>query len=74
MADVIRAPQVLDDDLPAHQQTFHRFNRLVLFAILHIGLVLGSLALAFLGHSPLIATLLGVGGTAALLVAFAITS
>jgi hypothetical protein len=34
MADVIRDPQALDEDLPAHLQTFHGFNRLVLFAIL----------------------------------------
>jgi len=40
---------------------------------LHIGLVLGCLALAFLGNAPFIATLLGVGGTLALLAVFAIT-
>ncbi len=72
MADAVRDPQSLDDDLPAHLQTFHSFNKLVLFAILHIMLVLGCLALAFLGHVPVFATLLGVGGTLALLVAFAV--
>jgi hypothetical protein len=45
----------------------------VLFAILHIALVLGCLALAFLGHAPLLATLIGVGGTVVLLAIFAIT-
>jgi len=45
---------------------------LVLFAIQHIMLVLSCLALAFLGNAPLIALILGVGGTAGLLAAFAI--
>lgn len=53
-------------------RTFHSFNKIVLFAILHITLVLGSLALAFLGHAPVFATLLGIGGTVALLAIFAV--
>jgi hypothetical protein len=40
---------------------------------MHIALVLVSLALAFLGHAPLIAVLLGLGGTVALIAAFAVT-
>ena len=44
--------------------------QLVLFAILHIALMLRCLALAFLGNSPLIALILGVGGTAGLIGAF----
>jgi hypothetical protein len=43
----------------------------VLFAILHIMLVLSCLALAFLGNAPLIALLAGVGGTVVLLALFA---
>jgi len=62
-----------DEELRFHEETFHSFNKLVLFAILHIVLVLSCLALAFLGHTPVLATLIGVGGTAALLAAFAIT-
>ena len=73
MADIAQGQQVADQDLRAHQQTFHSFNKLVLFAILHIALVLGCLALAFLGHTPLLATLIGVGGTVVLLAIFAIT-
>jgi hypothetical protein len=73
MADIVQDPRLTDQDLPAHLQTFHSFNKLVLFAILHIALVLGCLALAFLGHVPLLATLIGVGGTVALLAVFAIT-
>jgi hypothetical protein len=45
---------------------------LVLFAILHIVLALACLALAFLGDSALIAVILGVGGSVALIAAFAI--
>ena len=73
MADVLNNRQIADPELPAHQQTFHSFSKLVLFAILHIGLVLACLALAFLGNAPVLALLLGVGGTVALLAAFAIT-
>ena len=62
-----------DQEIYAHEQTFHSFSKLILFAILHIALVLGCLALAFLGNAPVVATLLGVGGTVALLAVFAIT-
>lgn len=72
MADIVRDPRLADQDLRTHQQTFQSFNKLVLFSILHIALVLGCLALAFLGNAPVIATLLGVGGTLALLAVFAI--
>jgi hypothetical protein len=73
MADIVQDPRLADPDLRAHQQTFHSFSKLVLFAILHIVLVLGCLALAFLGNAPVVATLIGVGGTVALLAVFAIT-
>jgi hypothetical protein len=66
MADTLHDPQ-----LRAHEQTFHSFSKLVLFAILHIMLVLSCLALAFLGNAPLIALLAGVGGTVVLLALFA---
>jgi hypothetical protein len=55
-----------------HRRTFVTFERLILFAVMHVALVLSSLALAFLGHIPVIAVLLGVGGTVALIAAFAI--
>lgn len=63
-------PRSSAEELRAHRQTFHAFNRLVLFAALHIALVLACMALAFLGHAPVLALLLGLGGTAALIVAF----
>jgi hypothetical protein len=73
MADIVHDPRLADQDLRAHQETFRRFNKLVLFSILHVALVLGCLALAFLGNAPVIATLLGIGGTVALLAVFAIS-
>ncbi len=74
MADVHADPRSVDEELPAHQQTFHSFNKLVLFAILHIIVVLACLALAFPGHTPVLAAIIGIGGTLALLATFAITS
>lgn len=74
MADVINNQQIADPEFPAHLRTFHSFSKLVLFAILHIMLVLACLALAFLGNVPLLALLVGVGGTVALLATFAITA
>jgi fatty acid desaturase len=61
-------------DLPAHEQTFTAFSRLMLFAILHVMLTLSCLALAFLGHVPVFAILLGVGGTVALVTGFALAA
>ena len=60
-------------ELREHRRTFMTFERLVLFAALHIALVLSCLALAFVGGIPLIAFLLGTGGTLALIAAFVIT-
>jgi len=59
-------------EVRAHRRTFVSFERLVLFAAIHIALVLVSLALAFIGHVPVIAVLLGLGGTVALIAAFAV--
>jgi hypothetical protein len=42
-------------ELRAHRRTFESFGRLVLFAILDIGLTLVCLALAFLAHIPVVA-------------------
>jgi len=54
MADTLHDPQLASQELRAHEQTFRSFSKLVLFAILHIMLVLSCLALAFLGNAPLI--------------------
>jgi hypothetical protein len=70
MTDTLHDPELAPQELREHEQTFHSFSKLVLFAILHIMLVLSCLALAFLGNAPLIALIAGVGGTALLLVLF----
>ena len=61
-------------ELREHEETFHSFSKLVLFAVLHIGLVLVCLALGFVGHIPVLAVLMGLGGTLVLLVTFVIAS
>jgi hypothetical protein len=60
-------------EVRAHRRTFMTFERLVLFAVMHITLVLACLALGLIGHTPVIALLLGIGGTLALLVGFMVT-
>ncbi len=62
----------VQDDLPAHVQTYQSFNKLVLFAILFILLLLSCMALGLVGGQSIFALLLGVGGTVALLTAFAV--
>lgn len=54
--------------LPEHRRSFSSFSHMVLFAALHIALTLACVALAFIGHSQLIAFLLWLGGTLALIV------
>ena len=62
----------VQDDFPAHQQTYQSFNKLVLFAILFIVLLLSCMALGLVGSQSIFALLLGIGGTIALLIAFAV--
>jgi hypothetical protein len=62
------------DDLPAHLSTYQSFNKLVLFSILFIVLLMSCMALGLVGNVPLFALLVGIGGTIALLVAFAVLS
>jgi hypothetical protein len=64
----------VQDDFPAHKQTYQSFNKLVLFAILFIVLLLSSMALGLVGSSGFFALVLGIGGTVALLIAFAVLS
>ncbi|HTB39041.1 MAG TPA: aa3-type cytochrome c oxidase subunit IV [Reyranella sp.] len=63
---------VQDENLPAHVQTYQSFNKLVLFAILFIVLLLSCMALGLVGSSGFFALVLGIGGTVALLIAFAV--
>jgi hypothetical protein len=65
MADV-------QNEYRAHVATYTAFNKLVLFTILWIVLLLSCMALGLVGHIPVLAVLIGVGGTFALIVAFAV--
>jgi hypothetical protein len=58
----------------AHLATYTAFNKLVTFMILWMVLLLSSMALGLIAGVTIIALLLGVGGTVALLLAFAILS
>ena len=60
------------DDYPAHVATYASFSKLVTFTLLWIVLLLVSMALGLIGHLPLLALVLGVGGSIALLIGFAI--
>jgi Bacterial aa3 type cytochrome c oxidase subunit IV. len=62
------------DDYPAHLATYTSFHKLVTFTILWIVLLLVSMAIGLIGHLPLLALVLGVGGSIALLIGFAILS
>jgi Bacterial aa3 type cytochrome c oxidase subunit IV len=55
-----------------HLDTYTSFNKLVLFMILWIVLLLASMALGLVAHVGLLSLLLGVGGTVVLLIAFAV--
>lgn len=55
-----------DPALAEHRHSFTAFRHLVLFAALHMALTLGCVALAFLGNSKLVAFLLWLGGTLAM--------
>ena len=61
-------------DLRAHAATYASFSKLVLFTILWIVLLLACMALGLVGNLPVISLLLGIGGTLALIVAFAVLS
>ena len=56
----------------AHLDTYSSFNKLVLFTILWVLLLLSSMALGLVAHVGFLSVVLGVGGTIALLVAFAV--
>ena len=58
----------------AHLDTYTSFNKLVLFTVLWVVLLLASMALGLIAQAGFLSVVLGVGGTIALLVAFAILS
>jgi hypothetical protein len=62
------------DDYRAHLDTYTSFNKLVLFMILWIVLLLSCMALGLVGGVHILSLLMGIGGTVALLIGFAILS
>ena len=62
------------DAYRAHLDTYTSFNKLVLFMILWIVLLLSCMALGLVGGVHLLSLLLGIGGTVALVVGFAVLS
>ena len=62
----------IQDDYPAHLNTYESFNKLVLFTLLFVVLVLSCMALGLVGNIPVLALFAGIGGSIALLVAFAV--
>jgi len=60
------------DEYRAHLGTYTAFNKLVLFMIIWIVLLLACMALGLVGNLPVIALLMGIGGTLALIIAFAV--
>jgi hypothetical protein len=71
MSDVPRSPT--DSEFSEHLQSYFSFERLVLFALLLVALTLSCAALAFLGHVPMIAMVLWLGGSLLLIAGFTLT-
>jgi hypothetical protein len=72
MSDIPHPPPA--GEFAEHLQSYFSFERLVFFAVLHIALTLSCVALAFIGHVPVIALLFWLGGTLLLLAGFALTA
>jgi len=64
--------EATQEEIRAHMDTYTAFNKLVLFVILWVILLVSSMALGLVAHIGLLALLMGVGGTIALLVGFAV--
>jgi hypothetical protein len=60
------------DEYRAHLSTYTAFNKLVLFMIIWIVLLLACMALGLVGNLPVISLIMGIGGTLALIIAFAV--
>ncbi|MBN9512257.1 MAG: hypothetical protein J0H97_02590 [Alphaproteobacteria bacterium] len=57
-----------------HEEAFHDFGKRFLFAIIHIGVVLGCISLAFLANALMLAVLIGLSGTLALIRGFLVST
>jgi hypothetical protein len=63
--------EATQEEFREHQETYQAFNKLVLFMILWLVLLLGTMALGLVGGVSILALLLGVGGTLPLIMGFA---
>lgn len=61
-----------DQDLHEHRRSWLSFEYMMVFAALHIALTLICVALAFLGGAQILALLLWVGGSVAMIAAFVV--
>ena len=64
--------EATQEEIRAHMDTYTAFNKLVLFVILWVILLLSSMALGLVAHIGILSLLLGVGGTIVLLIGFAV--
>ena len=64
--------EATQEEIRAHMDTYTSFNKLVLFTILWVILLLSSMALGLVAHVGILSLLMGVGGTIVLLIAFAV--
>lgn len=62
------------DNYQAHHETYAAFNKLVTFTLLWIVVLLAAMALGLVGGLPILGLLIGVGGSVALLIGFAVLS
>ncbi len=69
-SDSVPPVTVPAEEVREHRRSYLGFERMVAFCALHIALILSCLALAFIGHVPVIAFLFGVGGSLVAIVAF----
>ena len=64
--------EATQEEIRAHMDTYSAFNKLVLFTVLWVILLLASMALGLVAHVGMLSLLMGVGGTIVLLIAFAV--
>jgi len=71
-ADLPADSSVSPQEMREHRRSYLGFERMILFAALHVALALVCLALAFLGHIPVLAFLLFIGGSMATIAGFVV--
>jgi hypothetical protein len=64
--------EATQEEFRAHEETYQAFSKLVLFMILWLVLLLSTMALGLVGGVSILALLIGIGGTLALIIGFAV--